>query len=471
MLIVGAELPGGRRASVRTHGDVITEIGPALEPRVDERVHDARGGALLPGLHDHHIHLQATARAGTSIACGPPDACDETGLAQALRAASRDGAPIRGVGYHESVAGDLDAARLDAWVSELPLRIQHRTGALWMLNSAALAGIEPGPDGWPEGAERDASGQPTGRFFRLDRWLREHLGAADRPCVDALSRKLAAAGVTGVTDTTATLVDDDVAYFRAEIARGALLQRCLLMGESTLSDIAHPQLARGAVKILLDEPALPDLDALIARIRDAHSDDRGVALHCATRVELAFACTALREAGPHARDRIEHASVAPPEWVDVLAGGPVAVVTQPHFVRERGDAYLEDVDAVDRPWLYRARAWLEAGVPLAAGSDAPYGTPDPWRAMAAAVERRTASGHRIGEQEALGPEEALALFTSDPAEPGVTQRKIKPGTAADLVLLDVPWSIARGDLDAKHVALTLCGGDPAFDARAPFHAS
>ncbi|WP_229758442.1 hypothetical protein [Peterkaempfera bronchialis] len=51
---------------------------------------------------------------------------------------------VRGVGYHESVAGPLDRDRLDALVAHRPVRVQHRSGALWILNSAgaALLGLD-----------------------------------------------------------------------------------------------------------------------------------------------------------------------------------------------------------------------------------------------------------------------------------------------------------------------------------------
>ncbi len=461
MLIVDAEIGGRAGSRLRIDGERIDEIGPALRPRAGERVFEAGGGAIVPGLHDHHIHLQATARAASSIDCGPPAVNDEAQLASALSraaASERGSGPLRGVGYHESVAGDLDADRLDAWVPDRPLRIQHRTGALWMLNHAAMARLRDPVGRWPEGAERDDAGRPTGRFHRLDAWLREQLGGGERPALGPLSRRLAALGVTGVTDTTPTLDDDDAAYVRAAVDAGEMGQRCVLMGCEALSKIDHPRLARGPLKILLDEPALPDLDHLTGRMRDAHAAGRAVAVHCVTRVELALAFAAFEAAGATEGDRIEHASVAPPEWVELVAGTPIAVVTQPHFVFERGDAYLVDVEPADRPWLYRGRAWLDAGVPLAAGSDAPYGDIDPWRAMAAAISRRTRAGHALGPDEALSPEESLALFTSDPLEPGVVQRKIRQGERADLVVLDAPWSQVRATPDAGHVALTVAGG-------------
>lgn len=463
MLIIDAEIEGRPARSLRIEGDRIATISDALTPRPGERVVDAQGGALLPGLHDHHIHLQAAARAAESVRCGPPSVIDSAGLVSALEGARKNppgqNGWIRGVAYHESVAGELDAERLDRWVPDRPLRIQHRTGALWMLNTAALSRIDQDPANWPDGAERDATGQPTGRFFRLDGWLRDRLGAAVRPGLGELSRRLAARGVTGVTDATPNLDDADAAYFGAEIDSGALRQRCVLMGSESLAVIDHPHIERGALKIMLDEPALPDLDALSHRMRAAHASGRAVAVHCATRVELAVACTALREAGVQRGDRIEHASVAPDEWVEVIADLGLAVVTQPHFVYERGDIYLVDVEASDRPWLYRGRAWLDAGVPLAAGSDAPYGEPDPWRSMKTAVSRRTRSDRSIGADEGLTPEDALALFTSDPMELGGSKRKIEPGAMADLALLDGPWAAVRGCLDTARVALTVRGGD------------
>ncbi len=460
-MIVDAEIDGRPGIRVRIEDDRVDAIAPNLSARAGERVFDARGGALLPGLHDHHIHLQATARAATSIDCGPPAVENESQLVAALGRAASSAPPnetLRGIGYHESVAGDLDAARLDRWVSDRPLRVQHRTGALWMFNRAALARLDAPVDTWPEGAERDARGRPTGRFHRLDDWLREQLGGAKRPDLAPLSRALAAHGITGVTDTTPTLDDDDAAYVRDAIERGALMQRAVLMGCERLSKIDHARIERGPLKIILDEPALPDLDALAERMARAHAAGRPVAVHCVTRAELALAYGAFEAARPIAGDRIEHASVAPPAWVELIAGTPITVVTQPNFVYERGDRYLEDVDPDDRPWLYRGRGWLEAGVPLAAGSDAPYGGIDPWRAMAAAGSRQTRAGQSLSSAEALSPEESLALFTSDPLEPGVKQRRIEVGARADLVALDAPWRTARTALATERVALTVAGG-------------
>lgn len=116
----------------------------------------------------------------------------------------------------------------------------------------------------------------------------------------------------------------------------------------------------------------------------------------------------------------------------------VTIVTQPNSILERGDRYLRDVDECDRPWLYRGRAFLTAGVPLAAGTDAPIGECDSWRAMQAAVSRRSVDGVLMDGAEALAPEQALALFLDPLPQPGGAPRRIHPGLAADLCLLDRP---------------------------------
>ena len=49
---------------------------------------------------------------------------------------------VRAVGYHEAVAGPLDRAALDEVSPPVPVRVQHRSGVLWTLNSAGLARMD-----------------------------------------------------------------------------------------------------------------------------------------------------------------------------------------------------------------------------------------------------------------------------------------------------------------------------------------
>ena len=462
MLIERAEIAGRAPLSLRIVRERIAEIGPALEPRRGEQRLDAAGGALLPGLHDHHVHLLALAAAAGSVRCGPPQVRTRDDLERALRQARPRGGWIRAIGYHDSVAGALDRRGLDALAPGVALRVQHRSGALWILSSAGVErlGLDRGADA--PGVERDSAGLATGRVYRADAWLRARLGAADPPDLAAAGAALARCGVTGASDATAGNAAGELALLEAAAAQGALPQRLLVMGSLALPEPSHPRVARGAVKLVLAEGSLPDFDATVDAIRAAHDASRAAAVHCVTRAELAFAVGAFDAAGARAGDRIEHAAVAPPELVARIAALGLAVVVQPHFVYERGDDYAREVEPADLLWLHRARGFDAAGVALGGGTDAPFGAPDPWRAMRAAVERRSESGAVLGAEESLAPERALALFTSPSESPGAGPRAIVPGAAADLCLLDRPWSEARRTLDAGAVAATLVAGSVVY---------
>ena len=458
MLITRAEIEGTAPIDLRIAGGRIAELATALPRRAGERVIDANGGALLPGLHDHHIHLMALAAADASVCCGPPEVRSIESLTSALRESGARSGWVRGVGYHESVAGHLDRASLDDLAPDRPVRIQHRSGAMWVLNSPGVdrLGLDRSVD--QPGVERDATGRATGRLFRLDAWLRERLEHGTPPSLRQVSLRLASFGVTGLTDATADNSSSELGAFVAAAERGELLQRLLVMGGRDLPTAARGRVEAGALKVLLDEGDLPSFEQLQEAIETAHLESRPVAVHCVTRSELVLAAAAFGAAGARPGDRIEHASVAPPDAVQLLADLPLTVVTQPGFVRERGDAYLVDVEARDRPWLYRCAGFLRASVPLGGSTDAPFGNPDPWTVMRAAVDRRTEAGATIGADEALTPERALALFTSPPEQPGAPPRSIEPGVPADLCLLDRPWSAARSEPSSAMVVATIRHG-------------
>ncbi|WP_327319450.1 amidohydrolase family protein [Streptomyces sp. NBC_01235] len=417
MLIRDVEVAGRGRVDVRVEGGRVVGIGRRLAGPVDV---DGRGAALLPGLHDHHVHLAALAAEAASVRVGPADVRGRAGLAAALRG----GAPgewVRAVGYHESVAGELDRWVLDAVAADRPVRVQHRSGAMWFLNSAALRAT--GLDGHDDG-------DGDGRFWREDERLR-HLVPRVHLDLEGVGRRAARLGVTGFTNA-----DPHPGHGLTQ-ALSVLPQRLVVMG------VDPP------VKLMLDDPALPtpaELAATVARLRP-----RPVAVHCVTRVQLLVTLLALDEAGPVAGDRIEHGAVVPAETVDWIRRLGVTVVTQPHFPVERAQAYATDVHPDDRPHLYRCRSLADAGVPVAAGTDAPYGTHDPWAVMRAAVER--------DDGEAVTPEAALKMFLGRPEQPADI-RRLEIGAVADLCLLHVPLREALDVLSADVVRAAYVGGRP-----------
>jgi predicted amidohydrolase YtcJ len=450
LLVRGAELDGTRRADVRIDGAVVTEVGPALDRRPGEAVLEARGGALLPGLCDHHLHLHALAAHVRSVPCGPPDVTTSAALGAALSGARADEQGwVRGVGYHESVAGLLDADTLDRLHAARPVRIQHRSGALWLVNGAAATALGLAAGDHP-GIERDAGGEPTGRLWRADDWLREHLPATGPPHLAEIGARLARLGVTAVTDATPDLDRAAIDVLTA----GALPQRVLLLGVP----LGVP--APGPYKIVLADSDLPEFGALAERIRAAHGESRAVAVHCVTREALVLLLAALDETGTRPGDRIEHAALVPAELLPRIAELGLRVVTQPGFLAHRGDDYLRDVPAADHPDLYRLRSLADAGIRCTPSSDAPYGPLDPWAVLRAAARRRTPAGRVVGADERVSVREALAGYLSTPDDPGGPVRRVRPGADADLVLLHGPLAEALRNPSADLVRVTLIGGTP-----------
>ncbi len=220
--------------------------------------------------------------------------------------------------------------------------------------------------------------------------------------------------------------------------------------------------ALGPVKVLLDDDALPTLDDLGDTIRGAHAEHRVVAFHCVTRLQLVVAVTALDAAGARPGDRIEHGSVIPAEMLPHLRRLHLTVVTQPHFVAERGDDYLREVDADDRDSLYRVRSLVDAGILVAAGTDAPFGGFDPWASMAAAVTRRTRHGQDIGARERIEARAAVDLFLGSEDAPA-SPRTIAVGQPADLCVLGVPWRALPGALRDAPVRRTFIAGTQVYE--------
>ncbi|MGD6749590.1 amidohydrolase family protein [Streptomyces sp. BH105] len=420
MLIRDVEVEALGRVDVRVAAGRVVEVGTRLGGCGGI---DGRGGALLPGLHDHHVHLAALAAERASVRVGPADVAGPEELAKALRT----GAPgewVRAVGYHQSVAGDLDRAALDRLVADRPVRVQHRSGELWVWNGAALraAGLDDTGDG---------------TFWRSDERLRTRTPPTPLDLA-GVGHRAASRGITGFTNA-----DPHPAPELRTLLR-PLPQRLTILG----LDRTAP------VKIRLDDLTLPTPTDLAARI--ARARPRPVAVHCVTRVQLFVTLLALDEAGSVPGDRVEHGAVIPAEAVDQLRRLGVTVVTQPHFPVERAAAYENDVAADDRPHLYRCGTLGAAGIPVAAGTDAPYGTADPWAVM------RAAAG-RVGP-DGVTPRVALGLFLGAPLDPGGPARTVTQGVEADLCLLHVPLRTALEALSADCVRAAFVGGRAVSEA-------
>lgn len=434
LIIRNARNTSGMPISVGIRDGLIAAVGTSLMGGGAE--YDAQELTLGAGLHDQHCHLLATAARMESVdltACRTEDA-----VMTRLRAGTATSSEwIRAFGYDERVAGLPDRDLLDRWLPDIPLRMQDRTGAYWLLNTAGIARL--GDEPLHACVEREINGRPTGRIWRGDAWLRERIGGSP-PSLAALGHRLVQWGVTGVTDAGASN-----GAAEAKLLAGAMPQRLVIMGTEALP---HGEgYAVGPVKLLLDENNLPTIEQTVARIVTARALDRNVAAHCATLGELLFYLEALHQSGgARAGDRIEHGSAITESLIADIASAGLTVVTQPNFIHDRGDRYREQIGRSELDDLYRLGSLVRGGVRVLGGSDSPYGDINPWIALRAARDRRTRGGSVIGAGEAVDRSTALALYQYSP---------LTTGAPADLILYN--WPEDSGALG--EVSLTLIGGE------------
>jgi hypothetical protein len=114
---------------------------------------------------------------------------------------------------------------------------------------------------------------------------------------------------------------------------------------------------------------------------------------------------------------------------------------------------------------YAFRSFLDAGVPLAFGTDWFVAPLDPWRTVYAAVTRRTLDGARPDgwvPEEKISLEEALAAYTSGSAWAEFAEAwkgRIAPGYVADLAVAEPdPFAVAPEALEDVETVMTVVGG-------------
>ena len=459
----------GRIAAVGELAQVSTAVS------TDAERFNCRGGALLPAFIDAHCHLLAYAASLRAVDCRTARSIAD--IQQALRtqaAATLADEWIRAFGYEEtSLAENRHPNRhdLDAITPGHPVRLIHGSGHASVLNTAALhaLGIDSTSEEPPGGViEREIpSGEPNGVLLGMERLIDaripaiayEELMTGVREAAGAFLR----AGVSCIQDAGHHNGRAEWQLFERLIADGALpLSVVLMEGFEHLGELpehgAGGRLRRGPVKIMLHElgdELSPDEDGLAAQVRTAHEAGRQVAIHAVGPRAVAAATAAIEQAlerrpRDEHRHRIEHCSVLPPGLARRLAGLGVIVVSQPSFLRERGERYLQLVPPGEQPALYAFRTLQEAGVTLAAGSDAPVTEPAPLSAVAAAIDRRTAAGRPIAPEQAVVVEDGLRWWTADAAQAAFLEPErgvVRTGRQGDLMLLSAdPVSASAGEL-------------------------
>jgi predicted amidohydrolase YtcJ len=505
---------GGRIVAVGDRADMKPLTGAAT------RHIDYKDATVVPGLGDAHVHVEGIGDALENIdLVGAASLDDALSRVRAGAAALPAGDWVRGRGWDQNDWPDKafpTAAALDAVTGGRPAFLRRVDGhAAWVNSKAlALAGVaDDTPD--PDGGRilRDGEGRPAGVL--VDRAM-ALVSAKIPPATPEARKRRIARGLRACAEAGLTAVHDAgvdmaaVAVYKDLLAEGPLPVRAYLMVRGPDEFLEHaatlkPEIGLGdgqltirAVKVVADgalgsrgalllapyadEPSTRGL-LTVDPIRYRTTLERAVALgfqvnthaigDAANRLVLdAYQQAFGGGAGADKRFRIEHAQVvSPPDVGRFKALGVIPSVQPTHCT---SDMYWAGDRLGERraEGAYLWRTFLDQGLRLPAGSDAPVEGVAVVPGLYAAATRQDAKGWPEGgwhPKERVTAEEALRMFSADVAGAAFEEEDrgtITAGKRADFTVLsrDPTAGAPAGILTARVVA-TIVGGRVVHDGR------
>lgn len=450
---------------IRIANGEIAAISP-VSTASDVEVVDFDGRIVIPGLWDSHVHFDTFAALSSGI--------DLSGAENAEQAAAMIGAAcwpqdglILGHGFRcAQWPAPPSATLLDEISAQRPIvALSGDLHGAW-LNSTALARFGLPSDHPGHLLEHEA-------FSVGQRALGEF---ASRPgAVAEAAKSVSARGVVGIVDyemnwKTERWLDRMGAGFDTLKVVSATqledLDRLIKTGWRT-GERLHELLTVGSLKIFGDG----SINSRTAWCHDGYADDPGwhgvpniqpdvlaevltkanahgihAAVHAIGDRAVAMVLDAFAATG--AQGSVEHAQLVAAEDLPRFAALGITASIQPTHL-------IDDWAVADQLWAGRtARAFplaslLDAGAQVRFGSDAPVAPLDPWHSISVAAHRVVA-GRPWHSEQAIGVAAAIACST---------RTQVRPGEAADLVVLDAdPLTASPEQLSALPVAATSLGG-------------
>lgn len=501
---------GGRILAVGSEAEVSGAIGrPAV-------VVELAGRALLPGLVDSHTHFVAGGFKLSGVDLR--EAATPAELVDGIAAFARRLGPGRwitgGDWDHERWGGELPRAEwIDAVTPANPVFVNRTDAHMALANSLALVagGVDAGTPDPPGGRiVRDpATGAPSG--ILKDQAMGLVARVVPQPTNDQRDAALAAAtrhalslGVTQVHDVGTLGGDpwqDLDAYRRARDGERLGLRVYSMVPLDTWERMREyvavhgrgdERLRWGGVKGFVDgslgsgtawfhEPYVdaPDTCGLTVTdpgllggwIQAADAAGLHVAVHAiGDRANdwLLDVCgrTVAVNGARDRRLRVEHAQHLTPAAIGRFADLGVIASMQPYHLADDGRWAERRIGPERARTAYAFRSLLDAGAPLAFGSDWTVAPLNPLAGLAAAVGRRTLDGaHPRGwvPEERITLAEALTAYTRGAAYAGFMEAHtgvLRRGASADLVVLSGdPFAAPPEELTSLFVEETYVEGE------------
>jgi predicted amidohydrolase YtcJ len=486
----------GRVVAVGREYDVEFRAG------VDTEVVDCGGRVVLPGFVDAHTHLESTGQYVVHADLSEADSVDAA--VRALRADAEESADewLQGFGWDESdwPAGRyLRMADLDEVSDDRPVVAYRVDMHVAALNSVAFDRVRPD---LPDDDVLTGDGAPTGVVVEdAVSVVRDAIGrdrAATRDLVTAARDRAHRLGVTAVHDKVRHSHAPRV--YRDLAAAGNLDLRVrvdywsdhldAVVEAGLRTDAGGEMVQTGAIKSFTDgslggrtaklyEPYAdvdPDgrdddgrgkwvVDPRELRDVVERADDHGLQLtvHAIGDEAVAETVEAFETTTDPggARHRVEHVELHDDDVMERMAEAGIVASCQPNFLQwaEEGGLYETRLGRERTDRSNRYRDLLDAGVPLAFGSDSmPMG---PLLGVHHAVNAES-------DHQRLSVTEALRAYTKGAAYAGRDEDRmgtVEVGKVGDFAVLESsPWESEASIADID-VAMTVVGGDVVYDGR------
>ena len=484
----------------------------------DTRVIDLQGRLVTPGFNDAHVHFLDGGFGLLSVDLR--DAVNEADFAGRIgrhAAALPKGAWIlNGNWDHERWKSQAlpTKALIDAVTKDNPVAVNRLDGHMILANSLALraAGIDRDTkDPFGGTIVRDASGEPTGILKdNAQDLLYKALPDPTREMnVRAAKAALAHAASLGVTSVQDNSSIDALPTYQQIRAEGGLSARInvwrpvsalkALIDAGVRSGLGDEWIRVGAIKVLSDgsmgagtaaffDPytdeattrglLLYPVEELDRLIDDADKSGFQLAVHAigdrANALVLdAFEKAAAARTRSDRRFRIEHAQVVRRADLKRYAKlGVVASIQPSHCIDDM--RWAQKRIGVERCKLaYNFKSFLDAGIPVAFGTDWYVEPLDPRLGLYAALTRETVEGGPPGgflPEERISLDEAIDLYTRGSAYAEFAddfKGTLEPGKLADLAVFATDlFKLEPRKILTTPVDLTMVGGRVVFE-RAP----
>ncbi len=471
------------------------------------KVIDLNGRTVTPGFIDPHLHFRIWGLQNVYYTpFMPPEVTDIPSLQRALAEVLRAKGPgVWVMAYYFGLADKMVPTKedLDPVSRDNPVFLMHIGGHWGTANTAALqaAGVTnstPSPQG---GILEKVNGELTGVCYnhRAMDLVRVKAPPVTPEMVSQAildtQTVMAACGVTSFHDNNIRTLEDIRAY--QELSRdGRLFLRndlyLTLEWPSDMEKAAQLQPMDNAVKrvagykFLIDgqgptaychqphngvEYRLPTWDVQMFKdtVKTLHDTGLQICVHCIGDAAADLTLDAYEAAmnaspRPDPRHRIEHAILTTPQATQKMKDLGVVVSAQPAFIFLFAEGWRTLFTPQQMTRVIVTREWLDAGVHVAIGSDAPS-TPlyNPQATLAGAMTRVTHKKTAIGTDQVLTFEEALRAHTIEgayAAHQEAVKGSLEPGKYADLVVWPQdPARMQLADLSQlTTVDLTMVGG-------------